>query len=589
MSKVITTTKTIKLTASKTNKKPKPLPKSQSKTQPKSQSNPTATQNLNQKIEANSDASSNGDTPMENTSIWDEICKQVNDITEIPTGPVVYQSRPDNLDDHTLEPKIQPKSTKSVVCYSCDGDLLLAGAFLVCKRCGLEIPNSTTTDDDSHTNSNQDCNVNDRGFISMKIIGKGSYGYNRSMLKSCADYSRYRKMHTLKEIHNWNAQSSSIHLPKNVIEEANNMFAKIKDNGHVYRKDVKKGVQSACLYYACYMNGISKTPNEIASLVGIEEKFHSMGDRILRDLNEKSIINLPAKINPIVDYIERYFELLNIPKKYQGFVLDIIETADRHKLHVLYDSKNNTKCIGTIYMLIDRVSELSNIDKEKIDEECQISKTTFMKYYNMLCKFYRKFVPVFIKHRICMKSEWFEDIPAVIAKSTIGDYSTAAAVKKTRKATVKKKNLSSVIADALSKPDEPINTAPIKRGKRVADVDTKTNDIAEEIVEDTAEVSLKSKGKTKESKTKESKTTDSKTKESATSKPNIKKSKPKESTMTESTKKSKPLDIKITSAADADTTLESIPESPTESMTSIPKKKTIRIKKVNSKVSYKSR
>jgi transcription initiation factor TFIIIB Brf1 subunit/transcription initiation factor TFIIB len=242
------------------------------------------------------------------------------------------------------------------------------------------------------------------------MIGKGSYGYNRSLLKSCADYSRYRKMTTLREMHNWNSQSTSNQLPKNVINEANNMFALIKDHGYVFRKDVKKGVQGACLYYTCHQNGISKTPFEIAKIVGIAEKFLSSGDRILSDLNERGIIQIP-KIDSIPSYINRYFELLNIPVKYKQFVLDIIEQADNDKLHVLYDSKNNTKCIGAIYMLIERVIKLrKTISKELIEKECGISKTTFIKYYVMLCKYYRRFVFIFIKHKIPMKSQWNETI-----------------------------------------------------------------------------------------------------------------------------------------------------------------------------------
>jgi transcription initiation factor TFIIIB Brf1 subunit/transcription initiation factor TFIIB len=378
---------------------------------------------------------------------WEDLFTQLKDLSVIDIQP-----RCDNLDNSKkLEPdkdlpkndtheSIETKQTKvskyqnlentliiqdtkqTGICNACGDQLYSSGSFLVCKSCGLELQGtSNQTNEDYSASAQNECNVNDKGFISMRVIGKGSYGYNRNLLKSCANYSQYRKMNTLKEMHNWNAQSTTNHLPKNVIEEANNMFAKIKEKGHVYRKDVKKGVQSACLYYACYNNNISKTPNEIAQIVGIAEKFHSSGDRILRDLNERRVIDLPAKVDPIVDYVERYFELLNINKKYRDFVLDLIYQANKEKLHVLCDSKNNTKCIGAIYMLIDRVPELrKSIDKDTIDKECEISKTTFMKYYILLCKYYRKFVPIFAKHKIPMKLEWKESISDIIEKTKKG-------------------------------------------------------------------------------------------------------------------------------------------------------------------------
>lgn len=370
------------------------------------------------------------------SSIWDSMFAQMHEpiqnmISEIPV--IHVPERIDNLDE-SASTKIPLKeyldldmeyttiisSKKSNECPSCKSKLTHNGNKLECGSCGLVIDDSSGMTDEQYTTpSLSDCNVSDKGFMSMKIVGKGAYGNNRSLLKSCAKYDQYRNMTTRKDVHNWNSQSTDKHLPKNVIEEACNMFAKIKAKGYVYRKDVKKGVLSACIYYACYNNGISKTPNEIASLVGIAEKFHSMGDRILRDLNERGVVELPDKIDPVVDYVLRYMEVLGIDKKYKDFVLDIIHVADREKLHVLSDSKNNTKCIGAIYLLIDRVPDLrKTIDKDKIDNDCEISKTTFIKYYNLICKFYRKFVPVFVRHSIPMKIEWKEDISEVIKNKT---------------------------------------------------------------------------------------------------------------------------------------------------------------------------
>ncbi len=358
---------------------------------------------------------------------WDDMFNQLktHDLEPVSTETLVsaaiysisavealeqMQARMDNID-----PTVPAKKKG---CYSCGGKLRTKDNVMICQDCGLEIQGVVvSTNEDECTTSSQDANVNDKGFISMKIVGKGSYGYNRNLLKNCADYTRYRRMTTLKEMHNWNSQSTNNQLPKNVIEEANDMFAAIKDHNYVFRKDVKKGVQGACLYYTCHMNGISRTPAEIAKIVGIAEKFLSAGDRHLRDLNERGIISIPARVDAVYSYVNRYFELLKIPEVYKPFVLDMIKQADDDRLHVQYDSKSNTKCIGTIYMLIDRIPALrKRIDKDRIEKECEISKTTFIKYYTMLCKFYKRFAHVFIKHRIPMKSEWREEQTCKMSK-----------------------------------------------------------------------------------------------------------------------------------------------------------------------------
>ncbi len=416
-----TKVKTKTLTTPATKKTTKTLTTPATKKTTKTLTTPTTKKTKETAIDTNLNMGSS--TPEKTDSQWDDMFTQLNTVSEesVSTDTLAYaaiysisavealeqlQARMDNIDP------TQATKPQQASCYSCGGILRTRDNVMICQKCGLEIQGVVvSTNEDESTTTSQDANVNDKGFISMKIVGKGAYGLNRNLLKNCADYTRYRKMTTLKEMHNWNSQSSNNQLPKNVIEEANEMFATIKEHNYVFRKDVKKGVQGACLYYACHMNGISRTPTEIAKIVGIAEKFLSAGDRHLRDLNERGIITIPAKIDAISSYVNRYFELLKIPTIYKQFVLDMIHQADDDRLHVQYDSKSNTKCIGTIYMLIDRIPSLrKSIDKERIEKECDISKTTFVKYYTMLCKFYRRFVHIFAKHRIPLKSEWREDI-----------------------------------------------------------------------------------------------------------------------------------------------------------------------------------
>lgn len=299
---------------------------------------------------------------------------------------------------------------QSANCKSCGGIQLIYENKLLCQSCGRETICSLAYISEDTPHPIKYCGVQNKGFTTMQIKGRGSKSYQRTLLKTCANYSLYSSTTTYKELCNWNSQSSGIKLPKNVLEDANNMFAAIKAHGHVFRKDVKKGVQGACIYYACHMNDISRTPTEIAEIVGIAEKFLSSGDRILQGLNEQKVICIPTSVNSVENYVTRYFELLSIDIKYKDFVLDIIEQAEKDKLHVLQDNRNNTKCVGAIYMLIDRVKELHHITRESIDAICRISKTTFVKYYMLLCKYYRRFVPIFVKHRIPLKSIWREDI-----------------------------------------------------------------------------------------------------------------------------------------------------------------------------------
>lgn len=360
------------------------------------------------------------------SSSWDDIFTELNDkkiekeeTLDISAEEVLEKIHSRQNIEISLETSINIENKDPIVgCYSCGGHLLTRGKIMICQKCGLEIQGALVSTEETGYNlsGNASNNVNDKGFVSMKIIGPGSYGMNRNLLRTCANYPLYRSANTFKEMKNWNSQSTGGKLPDNIFVEANDMFSSIKEHRYVYRKDVKKGVIGMCIYYRCHLNGISRTPAEIAQIVGVAEKFLSLGDRNLRDLNERGIVKIPEKIDAVNSYVNRYFELLGIPVKYKPFVMDMIEKSEECRLHVLYDSKCNTKCIGTIYMLIDRVPDLKKqIDKEKIETKCSISKTTFIKYYTMLCKYYKKFAHIFIKHHIPMKSEWRVDFKKLIA------------------------------------------------------------------------------------------------------------------------------------------------------------------------------
>jgi len=362
-------------------------------------------------IKNNSQCQSDDDKKISQSTNNIPLSKDIPMMSYISNGQLLIpdQLRPKTYDSFLENKEIKmPEESNNTICVSCNAQLYANKNLLICQECGLEIPNTfDMTEEEYSVSATTECNVNTNGFIAMKMIGRGAYGYQRSLLKTCANYSKYRRINTFKDMKNWNIHSKKHHIPKNVIQEANDMFAQIKEKGFVFRKDGKKGVLSACLYYACYNNNITKTPAEVAHFSGIEEKFHSLGDRILHDLNERGIIEIPIKVNPIADYIERYMTLLSIPKKYKPFVIDLIDRANKKHIHVLHDSKNNTRCVGAIYMLIDRVPELKQrITKDQIDKECGISKTTFIRYYLILCKYYKKLKKVFKKHRIPMKPEW---------------------------------------------------------------------------------------------------------------------------------------------------------------------------------------
>lgn len=289
------------------------------------------------------------------------------------------------------------------ICEKCNISCKSLDGVIYCELCGMEdkidLDNITFNSENNH-------NTNNNSFMTFNFIGKNSYCYQRSFLKTCANYSSFRKNNNRKDMYNYNYKYEGNKLPKNVIKLAIELFSTIKDNKYVYRGNGKKGIIGACLFYACVINKITKTPREISSILGIEERFLSQGDRTIQELNEKGIINIPTILRPLDDYLNQYFALLKIDMKYKSFIIDIINRIDSKNIHIVNDSRTTTKAIGAIYLLITRIKKYNNINKETIVTECKISKSTFIRYYNLLIKNYIIIKPVFKKHKIPMPNNW---------------------------------------------------------------------------------------------------------------------------------------------------------------------------------------
>lgn len=328
---------------------------------------------------------------------WNDMLGDLNDTT-----PVQITER-----DVGTDIGVDTVASHKPLCDACGAELTIQERSLICEKCGFEIVDASGFTEETYSTSDvSGGNVNDKGFMSMRLVGRTAYSQNQSLLKSSANYIKYSNNTIMKELKQINSQSAtSDAIPSDVIEKTANTYTLIKAQGYVFRKDVKRGVLSACAHDALIARGISRTPAEVAAHFQVAEKYHSQGDRFLRDMHERGIIEINTMVNHTSDYVKRYTTVLGIPARYIGFIEDLIQATVDARLHVLSDSKNNTKCIGAIYMLVDRMPGLG-VSKLDIETKCDISKTTYMKFYNLINKYYRKFVHVFVRHRIPMKAAW---------------------------------------------------------------------------------------------------------------------------------------------------------------------------------------
>ena len=319
-----------------------------------------------------------------------------------------YDSETDCLEDTVLDLPNDYNDIKTNYknCSICDIECVIEGNTLVCMKCGVEKAIEADNNNNYSASYSLTHNTSDNSFISFKFTGKGSYSYHKSFLKTCADYSKYSNNNTNRELENLIYQFKGNKIPKDVTTMAADMFNDIRSTGKVFRGDSKKGIMVACVYYACRIKKITKTPRYLCNLTNTPDKYLSQGERILQDLIERKVVNIPELGDPKLDYISQYFEALKIPEKHKPFAIALIERSQHKSLHIIKDSRDTTKCAGTVYMLCQRIRSLRHITKEQIEDKCDVSFTTFNRYFNLLNDNHRKLKKVFVRHKVPMPTDW---------------------------------------------------------------------------------------------------------------------------------------------------------------------------------------
>lgn len=344
-------------------------------------------------------------TNLEKSSVtWDDLIESINTFETLPNEYKGNQLKTDvNIEDK-ITFDIKEDTSK---CKACNQILLMKDNIFICKTCGREYECNSNIEMETHVSNPNDFNSKD-SHMPISINGSHIKGNQKSLYKTSANHDKHRQNTINKELKQLNTQSKNIILPIYIINEAADLFSQIKSTDSIFRLKSKRGVQGAIIKKLCIKYKVSRTPQEICEIMDVPEKYFSNGERILEGLIENKVIQLDFNVNPIECYVDRYFEVLELQNKHKAFIYDLIDRAEKKNIHMVYDTKDNTKVVGAIYMLINRVSEYRTITKDTIEKKCGVTKTTFNMYYQVLYQYYNLIRKVFKKHGIKMPNEWID-------------------------------------------------------------------------------------------------------------------------------------------------------------------------------------
>jgi transcription initiation factor TFIIIB Brf1 subunit/transcription initiation factor TFIIB len=190
----------------------------------------------------------------------------------------------------------------------------------------------------------------------------------------------------------YNRSSRKEKPPKMVYEKACTLFNTIQET-QVNRGQRRKGIQIACIWFKSKELGLSKDKNLIAKIHKIDLTVLNKGIDELEKYQANGDIDIPIfnVDEDIHSFIEQNFNQYNIPKQYIGFVHACVERA-REK-HISASSAPISKCVGAIYLLLKILGDVEKINQ--LSRECEISKPTYMRFYNNVMANLKKFKCVF--------------------------------------------------------------------------------------------------------------------------------------------------------------------------------------------------
>lgn len=301
----------------------------------------------------------------------------------------------------SLEQQHEQLKKQENVCTNCNTSLikeLINDGFLVCTGCG------TVQNVFIDSSAEWRCFNTDNG----KDLSGVRCGDIANTLLPGTQLNTFigGKDKRLQRVHQWNnlsAKERNLHqifkefehignihnLPKGIIAFAADLYRRLyiemeNKNCGVKRCNVRQGLKSACLYFACKQMNIPRERKEIAEMLGSTIKVVTKGCNSFLDIMGGDFVKMdPFKPE---DFVARFCQLLDIPYYYQSKLETIVKYVA--KLDILSDNTPTSVASACVYFLSIEFSLA--ITKDDIHEKCGSSQIIITKTYNKIQVFREK-------------------------------------------------------------------------------------------------------------------------------------------------------------------------------------------------------
>jgi transcription initiation factor TFIIIB Brf1 subunit/transcription initiation factor TFIIB len=183
---------------------------------------------------------------------------------------------------------------------------------------------------------------------------------------------------TLYSVFDQLANNTANHgIPAKILDDAKVLYKRASEK-KISRGENKEGLIASCIYYACLMNKLPRSPKEVARMFHIDPNILTKGNARFQTLLQMNV----ESSNPD-DYIARFGS--NLKMDYQD-ILRCKELAKKlDDLEIVSENAPTSVAAGTLYYYC--MKHEIDFSKKQIADVCEVSEVTITKCFKRLQKY----------------------------------------------------------------------------------------------------------------------------------------------------------------------------------------------------------
>jgi transcription initiation factor TFIIIB Brf1 subunit/transcription initiation factor TFIIB len=166
-------------------------------------------------------------------------------------------------------------------------------------------------------------------------------------------------------------------IPSKVLDDAKVLYKKASEK-KISRGENKEGLIASCIYFACLLNKVPRSPKEVARMFNIDLNVLTKGNARFQTLLQINVESSEAE-----DFISRFGSKLNMDYQDVQKCKELAKTLE--DLEIVSENSPTSVAAGALYYYC--VNKDIDYNKKQIAEICEVSEVTITKCYKRLTKY----------------------------------------------------------------------------------------------------------------------------------------------------------------------------------------------------------